>query len=123
MLTYEQIIERIWNDDVTGFHSASTCGKLTRNFQVNDVIIDLQEMLVFNFSEKDLILQVKNRTNHFIAGDYRLLRRAFEDVLVNCIRHSPPKEKIEVFIHESEGFIETMIRDRRGSKASIQTFD
>ncbi|WP_158702657.1 sensor histidine kinase [Paenibacillus faecalis] len=80
-------------------------------FQVNNVIIDLQQMLVFNLSEKDLILQVENRTSQFIAGDYLLLRRAFENVLVNCIRHSPSKEKIEVFISESEDFIETMIRD------------
>lgn len=80
-------------------------------FQVNDVIIDLQQMLIFNLSEKDLTLQVNNLTSQSISGDYVLLKRAFENVLINCIRHSPPTEKIEVLIRDGEGFIETIIQD------------
>ncbi|WP_428912123.1 sensor histidine kinase [Niallia sp. Krafla_26] len=80
-------------------------------FQVNDVMVDLKQMLFFNISEKELTLQVNNLTSQSIAGDYVLLKRAFENVLVNCIRHSTLKDKIEVFIRDSEGFIETMIRD------------
>lgn len=80
-------------------------------FQVNDVIIDLKQMLFFNLSDKNLTIQVNNLTSQSIAGDYVLLKRAFENVLINCIRHSPIKEKIEILIRESESFIETIIRD------------
>lgn len=80
-------------------------------FQVNDMIDDVKQMLSFNLSEKELTLQVNNRTSHSIAGDYVLLKRAFENVLINCIRHSPPTEKIDVYISEREDFIETVIQD------------
>ncbi|MFC9538909.1 sensor histidine kinase [Lysinibacillus sp. NPDC056959] len=80
-------------------------------FQVNDLVHDLKQMLFFNLSEKKLTLEVNNRTSQPIAGDYVLLKRAFENVLINCIRHSPPTEKIEVFIRERESFIETIILD------------
>jgi len=80
-------------------------------FQVNDLVNDLKQMLFFNLSEKKLTLEVNNRTSQLIAGDYRLLKRAFENVLINCIRHSPPSEKIEVFIREWDSFIETIILD------------
>jgi len=80
-------------------------------FQVNDLVHDLKQMLFFNLLEKKLTLEVNNRTSHPIAGDYILLKRAFENVLINCIRHSPPTEKIEVFIRERDSFIETIILD------------
>lgn len=80
-------------------------------FQVNNLVYDLKQMLFFNLSEKKLTLEVNNRTNQPISGDYVLLKRAFENVLINCIRHSPPTEKIEVFIRESGRFIEMIILD------------
>ncbi|MGY4795401.1 ATP-binding protein [Lysinibacillus fusiformis] len=80
-------------------------------FQVNDLVQDLKQMLFYNLSEKKLTLEVNNRTSQPIAGDYILLKRAFENVLINCIRHSPPTEKIEVFIRERDSFIETIILD------------
>ncbi|GIN73319.1 hypothetical protein J14TS2_37940 [Bacillus sp. J14TS2] len=80
-------------------------------FRVYDLVHDLKQMLFFNLSEKKLTLEVNNQTNQLIAGDYRLLKRAFENVLINCIRHSPPTEKIEVVIRERDRFIETIIVD------------
>ncbi|MBO1001244.1 sensor histidine kinase [Pseudogracilibacillus auburnensis] len=80
-------------------------------FQINEVISDLKQMLLFNLSEKDLTIKVHNFTSESITGDYVLLRRAFENMLINCIRHSPEKGIIEVFIKEREGFIETIIQD------------
>lgn len=80
-------------------------------FQINDLVHDLKQMLLINLSEKKLTLDVNNRTSQPIAGDYILLKRAFENVLINCIRHSPPTEIIEVFIRERDSFIETIILD------------
>lgn len=80
-------------------------------FQINDMIHDLKQMLFFNLSEKKLTLEVNNLTSQPIAGDYMLLKRAFENVLINCIRHSPPTEKIEVLVRERDSFIETIILD------------
>jgi len=80
-------------------------------FQVNDLLHDLKQMLFFKLSEKKLTLEVINRTSLPITGDYLLLKRAFENVLINCIRHSPPTEKIEIFIREKDSFIETIILD------------
>ncbi|MFT9819300.1 sensor histidine kinase [Lysinibacillus sp. NPDC056185] len=80
-------------------------------FQVNDLLHDLKQMLFFKLSEKKLTLEVINRTSLPITGDYLLLKRGFENVLINCIRHSPPTEKIEIFIREKDSFIETIILD------------
>lgn len=80
-------------------------------FQVNNLIHDLKQMLFLNLSEKELTLEVNNRTSQPIAGDYKLLKRAFENVIMNSIRHSPPTEEIEVLIRERDSFIETTILD------------
>ncbi|TQR39705.1 HAMP domain-containing histidine kinase [Lysinibacillus sphaericus] len=80
-------------------------------FQVNDLVQDLKQMLFFNLSEKKLTLEINNLTSQPAVGDYMLLKRAFENVLINCIRYSPPTEKIEVFVRERDNFIETIILD------------
>lgn len=80
-------------------------------FTILDIISDVKELLYYSLSEKKIIVEVNNVTNKQISGDFSLLKRAFENILVNSIRHSPENGTIEVIIKEDKGYVETIIVD------------
>lgn len=47
-----------------------------------------------------------------IEGDYELLRRAFENVLRNAIRYSPPANVVNVRLTNQDGGVSIEVRDR-----------
>ncbi|UQZ76965.1 hypothetical protein C2I17_21795 [Niallia circulans] len=80
-------------------------------FTIPDIIADVKELLYYSLSEKNIMVEVNNVTNKQISGDFSLLKRAFENILVNSIRHSPENGRIEVVIKEDKGYVETVIVD------------
>jgi signal transduction histidine kinase len=47
-----------------------------------------------------------------VTADRKLLRRAVENLLANAVRHSPPREKVEVAVSAEEGGVEIEVADR-----------
>ncbi|WP_374963146.1 ATP-binding protein [Lysinibacillus sp. RS5] len=62
------------------------------------------KMFSFESSKKQIILNM----------DTRYLKRAFENLIANCIKHNPPETNIEIFLHEDLSYprqIRVVIKD------------
>ncbi len=47
-----------------------------------------------------------------VRGDWELLRRAFENVLRNAIRHAPEGSEVEVRLETAPEWVRVAVRDR-----------
>src|SRR5699024_4981841 len=58
------------------------------------------------------IFSLENNKEQILSNiDTKYLKRAFENLIANCIKHNPPKTKIKIAIHEEAEEIHITIQD------------
>ncbi|MEK4423631.1 sensor histidine kinase [Solibacillus sp. FSL K6-1523] len=71
----------------------------------NDLVIVLKDILEqlksLPESKNKLISFETNRNQIYLNMDMKYLKRAFENLIANSIKHNPPETKIKIIIHEN----------------------
>jgi signal transduction histidine kinase len=82
----------------------------TQDVNLTDLLSDISADVELEARERQVRVAVPPGAAH-VAGDRELLRRAFENVIRNAIRHAPKATTVELDIEASPASLKVVVRD------------
>ena len=78
---------------------------------ISNILADVLSLINESASRKDISIHVKNTCSHATFVDPRMLSAIIRNILINSIKFTNEKGKIEIFVNENNNYIVCEIKD------------
>ena len=79
---------------------------------IGSLLEDIIESLNFQATQEEKEVRLELRADSQLSGDAELLRRAFENVIGNAVKYTPPKSVVSVTLAKSDSTITVSVSDQ-----------